>query len=82
MLSEVRNRTTTFKGSRSGIPGIIDSQSDVGGWPELRSGMTPTDTDQDGLPDVWETAHGLNPHDATDAALDRDADGYTELENF
>ena len=32
------------------------------------------DTDGDGLPDFWESAHGLNPA-VNDAALDADADG-------
>lgn len=61
VLSDVRNRTASSKGSKTGLPGIIDSQTDVGGWPELRSGQTPLDSDQDGMPDAWETAHGLNP---------------------
>jgi hypothetical protein len=33
------------------------------------------DSDQDGMPDEWETAHGFDPQDAEDALLDADADG-------
>ena len=40
------------------------------------------DFDVDQIDDVWETAHGLNPNDATDAALDGDVDGLTNLQEF
>ncbi|MEJ1156733.1 hypothetical protein [Prosthecomicrobium sp. N25] len=39
------------------------------------------DTDHDGMPDDWETAHGLNPSVA-DGNLDADRDGYTNLEEY
>jgi pectate lyase len=39
------------------------------------------DTDNDGMPDAWETAHGLNPS-AADNNGDADADGYTNLEEY
>jgi hypothetical protein len=32
------------------------------------------DDDNDGMPDVWETAHGLNPFDAADAVGNADTD--------
>jgi hypothetical protein len=40
------------------------------------------DRDGDGLPDAWESAHGLNPDDPADAARDADGDGRTNLEEF
>lgn len=39
------------------------------------------DTDQDGMPDSWETEHGLDPALA-DNNGDFDADGYTNLEEY
>jgi hypothetical protein len=35
--------------------------------------------DGDGLPDEWETAHGLNPASSADAPLDADGDGQSNL---
>jgi hypothetical protein len=40
------------------------------------------DTDGDGMPDVWESAHGLQPNDPTDAQEDTDGDGLTNLAEF
>ena len=51
---------------RSHTGRIIDSQQEVGGWPELKSTPAPLDSDHDGIPDEWETQHGLNPNDAAD----------------
>jgi len=39
------------------------------------------DTDNDGMPDTWETAHGFNPAVADDTG-DADNDGYTNLEEY
>jgi len=67
---------------RAGRGRIINSQTEVGGWPNYQPAKPPKDTDSDGMPDAWERAHGLNPRDPKDAILDRDHDGYTNLEEY
>lgn len=66
--------------SRSGR--IINSQNDVGGWPQYRNAPPPKDSDEDGMPDDWEKARKLNAADSSDGAKDRDADGYTNVEEY
>jgi len=61
---------------------LIDSQDEVGGWTKLRNEPAPADQDRDGMPDVWEKAHGLNPTDPADRNADRDGGGYTNLEEY
>ena len=68
IAEEAREGTYTFDGSMGSTGGLIDSQSDVGGWPIYGSDSKPKDTDKDGIPDDWEEANGLNPASATDAA--------------
>jgi hypothetical protein len=41
-----------------------------------------TDDDNDLIPDVWELQYGLDPLDASDALLDLDGDGFTNLEEY
>ena len=43
---------------------------------------TSRDSDSDGMPDSWESAHGLNPADPSDAALDPDGDGLSNALEF
>jgi pectate lyase len=59
----------------------LQFESQVGGFPTLAAGTPCTDSDHDGIPDVWETAHGLNPNNASDGAAVA-ANGYTNLENY
>ncbi len=83
IVNEIRSGTAKF-GNRygGGGKGIIDSQKEVGGWPELRSKPAPSDVDHDGLPDDWEKAHHLDPNNPADGALDTNHDGYTNLEEY
>lgn len=48
---------------------------------EFQLGTDPRYADEDGMPDVWEIAHGLNPL-VNDANLDADGDGLTNLEEY
>ena len=66
----------------TGKGNLIDSQKQVGGYPALRWVPGPADRDQDGMPDSWETKHGLDPRDFGDAAKDKDGDGYTNIEEW
>lgn len=76
IVEEVRNGTATYG------DGIIDSPGDVGGWPELSAGTATADADQDGMPDKWEIRHGLDARDGSDNSLDKDGDGYTNVEEW
>jgi len=74
------NATSTYFGL--GNLGIIDTQDSAGGWPAYdTTAIAPTDTDHDGIPDVWEMANGLNPTDSTDGNS-LATSGYTMLEEY
>ena len=91
ILNEVKGGYATFEGASyklehqvadsTKVCGIIDTQKDVGGWPELKSIAAPNDTDHDGMPDNWEKKNGLNPNNAEDRNT-IDSDGYTMLEKY
>jgi hypothetical protein len=66
---------------RNGAGRIVNSQKEVGGWPDYKSAEPPKDSDGDGIPDDWEIAHGLNPRDAQDAVKMRPS-GYTAIEEY
>ena len=57
---------------------IISSIEAFTNLEEYLNGTIPTnnDTDGDGMPDGWETFHGLKPLDSSDANEDYDEDGY------
>ena len=81
IVDEVRNGNYTYEGSNGSTGGLIDSQSDVGGWPEY-SGTANQDSDYDGIPDAWETAHGLNPKDRSDAVTTTLQSPYMNVEVY
>lgn len=94
-MDEAENGTTHYIGSAtktgdgktiSHRKGIIDFVKDQGAY-TLESTARPTgfDSDNDGIPDEWETANGLNPNDASDAAkttIDTEKGWYTNLEVY
>lgn len=61
--------------------GIIYDPRQVGGLPEY-NGTPVKDSDNDGMPDAWEIKYGLNPNDPSDANLDCNGDGYTNIEKY
>lgn len=79
IVEEVKNGTASFGKNKDGI---IDSQNDVGGWPELKTVPAPTDSDNDGMPDDWEQKNRLNPNDASDAARYTLSKTYTNIEVY
>jgi hypothetical protein len=49
----------------------------------MSSGTAPADADHDGMPDAWETAHGLDPNNADDRNnTNLSLDQYTNLEMY
>jgi len=76
--------TTQFKHRRLALDsykiGIITDISQVGGYPEYK-GASYKDSDNDGIPDAWETTHGLNANDASDAVKITKS-GYSNIEIY
>lgn len=62
--------------------GIITSIEQMGGFPKYKKYTAWKDSDGDGMPDEWEIANGLNPNDPSDANLDCNGDGYTNIEKY
>lgn len=82
IIEEVRTGTATYGGAWGKGSGIIDSQTQVGGWPMLHSAPAPKDDDHDGMADDWERANGLDPSNPEDRNGDFNGDGYTNLEKY
>jgi pectate lyase len=83
VVEEVKTGTAKFGATfDGGGKGIIDSQKDVGGWPELKSLPAPIDTDNDGMPDDWEKANNLNPVEPSDGNIVPQGSNYTNLELY
>lgn len=53
----------------------------VNPWPTLAAEAAPVDTDNDGMPNFWETALGLATNNAADRNLTNEL-GYTRLEDY
>ncbi|KUJ61041.1 pectate lyase [Flavobacteriaceae bacterium CRH] len=88
IIAETLKGTFSFKGSKSGLGGMIDSEKDLGDAFVYASEKRPSDwdTDHDGLPNWWEKAFGLNENstggDFSDTNSDADKDGFTQLDEY
>ncbi len=81
IIRETVTGQCTYGDSYGPHTGIIDTQNSVGGWPELNTYGVMYDSDRDGMPDSWETRHGLNPADPSDRNAVATS-GYTMLEEY
>lgn len=87
---DARNGTASCTdGGNGSTGGIVDTQSAVGGWPELKAtaeqiARRKTDSDGDGIPDYYEDLFGLDRNSAADgAARTLDPQGlYTNFEVY
>lgn len=76
IVKEVESGTATFGN------GIINSQADVGGYPELRTAKAPKDSDSDGMADDWEKKNSLDPNNTADASAFTLSKDYTNIEVY
>ena len=77
LVYEVRNGVALY-----GRKGILDSQDEVGGWPDLQQYPALSDSDKDGMPDEWELSRGLDPKDHKDAWQYNLCSNYSNLEVY
>ncbi len=88
IVRETIDSTYTYKGKLSKMGGMIDTEADLGGFPQYATYQREADydTDHDGLPNWWEQAIGTNVNspkdDFSDSNSDKDKDGYTALEDY
>ena len=81
---------TTPDGHGPSLTRVIENQygNDAINWmaatatPGKASTQAPPDSDGDGIPDAYESIHGLNPFNSADANLDSDGDGQTNLAEY
>jgi hypothetical protein len=85
IVNAVANGTNLYGSyDYSSLSASPHTQADLGGWPTLEAGTTCADSNNNGLPDIWESYWGgvlglgstLNPN-----GFDF-GDGYTNLEHF
>ena len=84
MVTVLKSDSTDVDGD--GVADVLDMfPDDPAEWADTDGDGTGNnqdlDDDNDGMPDTWETAYGLDPL-VDDAAQDADGDGMTNLEEF
>ena len=66
--------SSVFRGDPPVRTGVLSANS--------RPSSIDSDTDADGIPDHWETSHGLNAGNPADAESDLDCDGLSALREY
>jgi hypothetical protein len=83
IVYDVATGTATYtNGGNGSTNGLIDTQAAVGGWPELFSADAPVDSDNDGMPDFWEDANGLDKNEPGDALMTNVDGKYPNIEVY
>ncbi|MGB0582995.1 MAG: DUF1800 family protein, partial [Limisphaerales bacterium] len=88
--ASIRSRTAVWRSSNEEVEGESEVHPGEGVtvyrnatlMTDLPAFAAHRDTDNDGMPDVWETGHGLNPNSAADADIDIEPDGLSNLVEF
>ncbi len=82
IVKNVKENSYSYEGSLGSKNGIIDSQEDVGAWPDLETGSPVLDSDLDGIPDEWENQNKLDPNLKSDGSKIKSGTPYTYLEIY
>ena len=88
ILSQVQTLGKGTTGTAAGTTGpsgsLYTSQAQTNlsnnGYGTIQTGISPTDTDKDGMPDFWEKTTGSDS--AKDDAMKLDTDGYALIEKY
>ena len=93
VLNDAKNGTGYLTGGRkfSGVTesALLDAiskydikEADYDSYYPATTSKTITDSDNDGMPDEWELARGLNPNSASDVTGDYLGEGYNNIEYY
>jgi len=77
----IDNRLISYVASLGKTGKVIKDEAEVGGQQNYKKIKAFKDSDNDGISDIWEKAHRLNPSNSKDAQV-IDANGYSNLEIY
>ena len=67
---------------RSGTGHLLKSPDEAGPRPDYPAAFPPADSDGDGMPDEWESRHGIDANKRNSSLEDTDGDGYMDIEEY